>query len=105
MNQSGSIDKAHGTRVLLGVLAIWGVPGRVAAETGLYGAVPPLLLAPLIALGIVIPVIVYAMSERFRAYIAAIGLRSITAFHIWGNAAALASIWYGAFMPLPEAFV
>ena len=105
MNQSGSIDKAHGTRVLLGVLAIWGVAVCVAAETGLYGAMPPLLLAPLIALGIVIPVIVYAMSEQFRAYIAAIGLRSITAFHIWRIAAALVFFWYGANNLLPEAFV
>jgi hypothetical protein len=90
---------------LLGVLAIWGVAVCVAAETGLYGAMPPLLLAPLIALGIVIPVIVYAMSERFRAYIAAIGLRSITAFHIWRIAAALVFFWYGANNLLPEAFV
>jgi hypothetical protein len=105
MNQAGYVDKAHGTRVLLSVLAIWGVAVCVAAETGVYAAMSALMIAPLIALGIVIPVIVYAMSERFRAYIAAIGLRSITAFHIWRIAAALVFFWYGANNLLPEAFV
>jgi hypothetical protein len=105
MNQTGNVDKARGTRVLLAVLAIWGVAVCVAAETGFYSAIPPLLLAPLIALGIAIPVIVYAMSDRFRAYIGAVGLRPITAFHIWRIAAALVFFWYGAHDLLPEIFV
>lgn len=105
MNQTRNVDKARGSRVLLGVLAIWGVGVCVAAETGLYSAIPPLLLAPLIALGIVVPVIVYAMSDRFRAYIASVGLRPITAFHIWRIAAALVFFWYGMHDLLPEAFV
>jgi hypothetical protein len=105
MNQPRNVDIAHGTRVLLGVLAIWGVAVCVAAETGILSAIPPLLLAPLIALGIVIPVVAYAMSDRFRAYIAALGLRPITAFHIWRIAAALVFFWYGAHDLLPETFV
>jgi hypothetical protein len=105
MNQIGNVDKAHGTRVLLGVLAVWGVAVCIAAETGVYSSMPALLLAPIIALGIIIPVIVYAVSDRFRAYIAAIGLRSITAFHIWRIAAALVFFWYGAHDLLPESFV
>jgi len=105
MNQIGNVDKARGTRVLLGVLVIWGVAVCVAAESGFYSSIPPLLLAPLIALGIVIPVIIYAMSDRFRAYVAAIGLRPITAFHIWRIAAALVFFWYGTHDLLPETFV
>jgi hypothetical protein len=105
MNQARNVDVVHGTRVLLGVLAIWGIAVCVAAETGIYSVIPPLLLAPLIALGIVIPVVVYAMSDRFRAYIAAVGLRPITAFHIWRIAAALVFFWYGAHDLLPETFV
>jgi hypothetical protein len=66
---------------------------------------PPLLIAPLIALGIIIPVAVYAISDGFRAYIAAVGLRPITAFHIWRIAAALVFFWYGEHNRLPEAFV
>ncbi|MBW7968577.1 permease [Bradyrhizobium sp. BR 10289] len=77
----------------------------VAAETGLYGAIPPLLLAPVIVLGIVVPVIVYAMAKGFRDYIEAIGLRTLTAFHIWRIAAALLFFWYGAHNLLPEVFV
>ncbi|QAY96288.1 permease [Methylovirgula ligni] len=77
----------------------------IAAETGVYRALPPLLLAPIIALGIVVPIIVYAISDGFRAYIEAIGLRPLTAFHIWRIGAALLFFWYGAHNLLPETFV
>jgi hypothetical protein len=101
----GNVDTAHGTRVLLSVLAVWGLAVVAAAGTGVYSAMPPLLIAPLIALGIIIPVVVYVISDGFRAYIAAIGLRPITAFHIWRIAAALVFFWYGEHNLLPEAFV
>jgi hypothetical protein len=97
--------KRRGTRVLLVVLATWGLAVAIAAETGVYHALPPLLLAPIIALGIVVPVIVYALSGGFRAYIEAIGLRPLTAFHIWRIGAALLFFWYGAHNLLPEIFV
>jgi hypothetical protein len=105
MNRTGNVDKARGTRVLLSVLAVWGLAVVAAAGTGVYSAMPPLLIAPLIALGIIIPVVVYAISDGFRAYIAAVGLRPITAFHIWRIAAALVFFWYGEHNLLPEAFV
>jgi hypothetical protein len=105
MDQEIEIRKRRGTRVLLSVLAIWGLAVAVAAETGVYRAVTPLLLAPVIALGIVVPVVVYAISDGFRAYIEAIGLRSLTAFHVWRIAAALVFFWYGAHNLLPETFV
>ena len=93
------------TRVLLIVLAIWGLAVVVAAETGAYKAIYPLVLAPIIALGIVVPVIVYAVSKGFRAYIEAIGLRPLTVFHIWRIGAALLFFWYGAYDLLPQVFV
>jgi hypothetical protein len=105
MDREIEIRKSRGTRVLLTILAIWGLGVVVAAETGLYSAIAPLLLAPVIALGIIVPVIVYAMSEGFRDYIEAIGLRTLTAFHIWRIAAALLFFWYGAHDLLPEVFV
>lgn len=105
MNRMGNVDKARGTRVLLSVLAVWGLAVVAAAVTGVYSAMPPLLIAPLIALGIIIPVAVYAISDGFRAYIATVGLRPITAFHIWRIAAALVFFWYGEHNLLPEAFV
>jgi hypothetical protein len=105
MNQEIEIGKRRGTTVLLSVLAIWGLAVAVAAEAGVYRAIQPLLLAPIIVLGIVVPVVVYAVSDGFRAYIEAIGLRSLTAFHIWRIAAALVFFWYGAHNLLPETFV
>jgi hypothetical protein len=105
MAQEHQIDKRRGTRVLLSILAIWGLAVAVCAQTGVYHALPPLLLAPIIALGIVVPVIVYALSSGFRAYIEAIGLRQLTAFHIWRIGAALLFFWYGAHNLLPEIFV
>jgi hypothetical protein len=105
MDREIEIRKRHGTRVLLTVLAIWGLAVAIAAQTGVYSAIYPLLLAPIIALGIVVPVIAYAMSKGFRAYIEAIGLRPLTAFHIWRIAAALLFFWYGAHDLLPQVFV
>ncbi|MCA6100534.1 permease [Bradyrhizobium australafricanum] len=91
--------------VLLSVLVIWGLAVIVAAETGVYQGVYPVILAGVIALGVVVPVIVYATSSAFRGYIEAIGLRSLTGFHVWRIAAALVFFWYGAQNLLPEAFV
>ncbi|MDR6382676.1 MULTISPECIES: hypothetical protein [Paraburkholderia] len=105
MNQIVEIRKNGGTGVLLGVLIVWGLAVAAAAEAGAYRAIYPLGLASLIALGIVAPVAVYSMSRSFRTYIANIGLRTLTAFHIWRIAAALVFFWYGAHDLLPEAFV
>ncbi|TDQ75121.1 hypothetical protein C7412_1438 [Paraburkholderia silvatlantica] len=105
MNQIVEIQKNSGTRVMLSVLAVWGAAVVAAAGTGVYRVIYPLWLAGLIALGIVAPVVVYGLSRGFRAYIATIGLRTLTAFHIWRIAAALVFFWYGAHDLLPEAFV
>ena len=100
-----NVDIRHGTRVLLTLLAIWGLAVATASGTGAYDALPPLLLGLIIALGIVVPVIVYAMSAGLRAYIEAIGLRPLTVFHIWRIGAALMFFWYGAHDLLPQVFV
>lgn len=105
MSQIVELRKSNGTRVLLGVLIVWGLAVVVATEAGVYRAVYPLWLAGLIALGIVAPVVVYALSSGFRACIEIIGLRTLTAFHIWRIAAALVFFWYGAHDLLPEVFV
>lgn len=105
MNQPIEIRRNSGTRILPGVLTVWGLAVAAAAEAGVYHAIYPLWLAGLIALGIAAPVVVYAMSGRFRAYIESVGLRTLTAFHIWRIAAALVFFWYGAHDLLPEAFV
>jgi hypothetical protein len=105
MERDVELIKQRGTRVLLVVLAAWGLAVAFAAEAGIYRAIPPLILAPIIALGIAIPVVAYAMSGGFRSYIRALGLRSITAFHVWRIAAALVFFWYGENELLPQVFV
>jgi hypothetical protein len=95
----------RGHIVLLTVLAIWGLAVAIAALTGLFSGVYPLLLAGLIALGIILPVVVYALSRSFRDYIEALGLYGLTAFHVWRIAAALVFFWYGAHNLLPDVFV
>jgi hypothetical protein len=105
MNDAIDNRKRRGTHILLGILAIWGLAVVIAAETGAYGAIHPQLLAPIIALGIVVPVAVYAISRNFREYVQAVGLRSLTAFHVWRIAAALVFFWYGTHNLLPDAFV
>lgn len=105
MSQTIEIPKRSETRVLLGILIVWGLAVVIAAEVGAFRAVYPLWLAGLIALGIVVPVIAYALSRKFRAYIETVGLKTLTAFHIWRIAAALVFFWYGAHDLLPEAFV
>jgi hypothetical protein len=105
MHREVAIQKRRGTRVLVALLAIWGLAVATAAETNAFHAIKPRFLPIFIALGIVVPVAVYAVSTGFRAYIQAIGLRSLTAFHVWRIAAALVFFGYGAHNLLPEAFV
>ncbi len=100
-----AVDIADRTRRLITALAIWGLAVTVAAAAGFFRALPTPLIAPLVVLGIVAPVAIYAMSAGFRLYIEAIGLRSLTVFHILRIPAALLFFWYGAHDLLPQAFV
>ncbi len=92
-------------RLLLATLAIWGMAVATAAQTGLYGRLYPPLLAPLVALGIFVPIAIYAASAPFRRTIAAIGLRRLTLLHVWRIPAAIVFFWYGSQGLLPETFV
>jgi hypothetical protein len=105
MERDVELIRRRGTTNLLLVLAIWGLAVAFAAQDGLYARIPPLFLAAIIALGIIIPVVVYFASEGFRSYIKALGLRSITAFHVWRIAAAAVFFWYGESELLPQIFV
>lgn len=105
MNSEAARSKPKGTRLLLTVLTAWGLAVVIAAETGVYAAVNPRFLAVIIALGIALPVAGYALASGFRSYVQALGLRSLTAFHVWRIAAAMVFFWYGAHNLLPEAFV
>jgi len=64
----------------------------------------PLLPVP-VALGVAIPVFVYARSGAFRDYIHALDLRVLTVYNFWRVPAALAFFYYGARGDLPLTFV
>ena len=100
-----SVTVSKGTWILAFVLLIWGLGVAVAAQTGLYRMLYPPLIAPIVALGIIGPMIIYAFSPGFRDYISAIGILPLTAFHVWRIPAALLFVWYGSQDLLPEAFV
>jgi hypothetical protein len=72
---------------------------------GVTTLLPTRLLPFPIALGIVLPLLVYARSEAFRAYISAADLRTLTLFNVWRVPAALAFFYYGAQGELPALFV
>jgi hypothetical protein len=77
----------------------------VLAQTGVYRGTLAPFLSPIIAAGVAVPSIAYLSFPGFRWYIEAVGLRRLTAFHVWRAPAALLFFWYGAHDWLPETFV
>jgi len=94
----------HITLKLAVVALAWGSLVAAAAASGFPRALNPLLIGPLIALGIAIPVIVYFSSADLKAYFRTVGLYPLTVFHVWRIPAALVFFWYGAHGLLPPAF-
>ena len=92
-------------RLLMATLALWALAALLVSGSGLFAQLPTPLLPIPVALGIFIPVLVYARSEAFRGYIHAADLRNLTLFHVWRVPAALAFFYYGAQGLLPETFV
>jgi hypothetical protein len=87
------------------VLVLWFLAAVAAAATGLLAAIPGALRAAPIALGIVLPVVAYFTVPTLRAAVGALGLRTLTAVHIWRIGAAAAFLTFGAEGALPDAFV
>lgn len=86
-------------------LLVWAAAVALAATTGLLGRIPPLGVAATVAAGIIAPTLVYALMGGARRGVAWIGLRGLTAFHVWRIPAALAFFWYGVQGALPPIFV
>jgi hypothetical protein len=105
MNSWQSPEFTRKTSTLAAVLALWGVAAAVLAQTGVYREILAPAVGPIIAAGMALPFVVYLSFPGFRRYIEAIGLRKLTAFHVWRTPAALLFFWYGAHDWLPEAFV
>ena len=100
-----SPDFMRKTWTLATILALWGVAVAVLAQTGVYREILAPLAGPIIAAGIVLPFVAYLSLPGFRRLIEAVGLRRLTALHVWRTPAALLFFWYGAHDWLPEAFV
>lgn len=62
------------------------------------------MIAALVALGIAVPTMLYFALARMRRLVGWLGLRAITAFHVWRIPAALLFFWYGFQGALPPAF-
>jgi hypothetical protein len=105
VNSLENTDFGRKTWTLAAILALWGVAVAVLAQTGVYREIFTPLLGPIIAAGMALPFVAYLSSPGFRSWIEAIGLRRLTAFHVWRTPAALLFFWYGAHNWLPEAFV
>jgi hypothetical protein len=86
-------------------LALWAGGVALAAAAGWLTLVPTRTVAPLVVLGIAAPVLVYVLSPGLRAWLAAVGLRRLTALHVWRIGAAAVFFAYGAQGALPETFV
>jgi len=86
-------------------LSLWAASAFVAASTGAIAKVPRLFLGPLLLAETIIPILVYYLSESFRAYISSIDLKHLTIFHLWRLLAGFTFVSYGIHHLLPETFV
>ena len=79
------------TRELAAAAIVWGPLVILAAGSGLLRFLYPPLIGPLVALGIVVPMILYFLPPALHAYFRSIGLYPLTVFHVWRIPAALVS--------------
>ncbi|MBA4783525.1 MAG: permease [Rhizobiales bacterium] len=93
------------TAIASGVIVVaWAAAVIVSAQTGLLGRLWMPSIAALVAAGIAIPTALYLTVASVRALASAIGLRAITAFHVWRIPAAILFFWFGLQGELPPAF-
>jgi hypothetical protein len=92
-------------RFLVIGLLIWGLTVFALASFGFFSVIPRQTIAVLAVLGVIIPAIVYFRNKNFREYIASIGIKNLTIFHIWRIGAGFLFLFYGSQNLLPETFV
>jgi hypothetical protein len=86
---------------------LWAAAVVAATSTGALAELARWFLpayAGLVALGIVLPVLVWRQTVWGRRLVDAIGLRRLTLFHVWRIPAALLFFYYGLRGELPLAF-
>lgn len=86
-------------------LLVWGLGVTAASFYGIFQKLPLPSIAFLVALGIIIPTIIYFTNEEFRGYIASLGLKKLTILHLWRIGAGAMFLFYGSQSILPETFV
>ena len=92
-------------RRIVAALLAWGIGIVVLERLGLFQAIPREFGALLVLIGIAAPVGVYILSQGVREYIAGLGIKALSVFHIWRIGAGLLFVFYGSQGLLPEAFV
>jgi hypothetical protein len=100
-----SSDHQHALNRNLALVAlVWAAAVTLAAGSGVLANLWMPAIAGLVALGIALPTLWYFTSHSARAWADNVGLRAITALHIWRVPAALAFFWYGLQGELPVLF-
>ena len=92
------------TRRLGLVALVWAGSVALAAASGALASVWLPAIAGMVAVGIALPTMAYFLAPSGRAWADQVGLRAITAFHVWRVPAALLFFWYGANGELPTPF-
>lgn len=87
------------------VLTFWGLGVLTAGYFGVFIRVPLLVFGPLVLTGIVVPILVYYQSARFRSFFDSIDPVYLTIFHLWRIPAGLTFLYYGSRHLLPHRFV
>lgn len=93
------------TKGLLSIISVWGITVGVGSYFRLFSTFPLPWFALLVAIGIVVPTIIYYRNWTFQAYIQQLHLNYLTVFHLWRVPAALVFFYYGGQNLLPETFV
>lgn len=93
------------TRWLVTGLAVWFVLVVFASLTGLLARLSPCAIPPIALTLMALPAILFWRNSRVRAVVERIGLRRLTALHIFRILAVPLFFWYGAEGLLPKQFV
>ncbi len=101
---SDPIEK-RGFRLAAMIFSTWFAAVALAGYGGFFLRIPALAIPPLVAASVAVPIGLYFALPDLRRLLRRIGLRAITAFHVWRVGAALVFFWYGAEGLLPERFV
>lgn len=86
------------------VALLWAAAVVLLATRGVFASLPMPFIALLVAAGIALPTLAYALSPALRQYVAANGLYPLTILHVWRVPAALAFFAYGMSGLLPPLF-